>query len=58
MMANTANSFCLGLNLPGGSDDPDPGEGRGEAETAVPETQSSPESGMETKSKLCHAHFC
>ncbi|XP_039510738.1 DDB1- and CUL4-associated factor 8 [Pimephales promelas] len=28
----------------GGSDDPDPGEGRGEAETAVPETQSSPES--------------
>lgn len=40
--------LCLGLNLPGGSDDPEPGEGRVEADTsAAPEAQTSPDSGME-----------
>uniref|UniRef100_A0A8C2CV65 DDB1 and CUL4 associated factor 8 n=1 Tax=Cyprinus carpio TaxID=7962 RepID=A0A8C2CV65_CYPCA len=37
--------LCLGLNLPGGSDDPEPGEGRVEADTsAAPEAQTSPDS--------------
>lgn len=44
---------CMGLDLPGGSDDPEPGEGREEADTSsAPEAQTSPDSGMETNRVL------
>lgn len=47
MMVKVANFY--GPDLPGGSDDPEPGEGREEADTsAAPEAQTSPDSGMNT----------